>query len=235
MKKTLLIAAAALAAGIISTQAQVYSQNIVGYANLVLSANYNMVANQFNVGSSNGASEVFPSIPDSTFLYRWNGSSYTVNIYDSGGGSTPPNQSWYMSDYNTPTNQPVIPPGQGCFLQLPFSVTNTVVGSVVPNPGATNTANLVAGYNMVGSIIPAGGSLTNSIFNFDAPDSTFVYAWNGSSFTINIYDTGGGSTPPAQSWYMSDYNTPTNAPSLSVGQGVFFQLPGSWSWKQSLP
>ncbi len=31
--KTLLIAAAALAAGIISSQAQVYSQNIVGYAN----------------------------------------------------------------------------------------------------------------------------------------------------------------------------------------------------------
>ena len=37
--KTLLIAAAALAAGILSSSAQTYSQNIVGYVNQVLPAN----------------------------------------------------------------------------------------------------------------------------------------------------------------------------------------------------
>ena len=78
MKKTLLMAAAALAAGVISTQAQVYSQNVVGYYNLNLVAGYNMVANQFTVGNSNGLNEIFPSIPDSTFVYQWNGFSAVV-------------------------------------------------------------------------------------------------------------------------------------------------------------
>ncbi len=36
MKKTLLIAAAALAASLIPSQAQVYSQNIVGYVNTAI-------------------------------------------------------------------------------------------------------------------------------------------------------------------------------------------------------
>ncbi len=39
MKKTLLIAAAALVAGVISSEAQVYSANIVGYVNVVMPAN----------------------------------------------------------------------------------------------------------------------------------------------------------------------------------------------------
>ena len=38
MKKTLLIAAAALVAGVISSEAQVYSANIVGYVNVVMPA-----------------------------------------------------------------------------------------------------------------------------------------------------------------------------------------------------
>ncbi len=38
MKKTLLIAAAALVAGVISSDAQVYSANIVGYVNVACPA-----------------------------------------------------------------------------------------------------------------------------------------------------------------------------------------------------
>ena len=224
------MAAAALAAGVISTQAQVYSQNVVGYYNLNLVAGYNMVANQFTVGNSNGLNEIFPSIPDSTFVYQWNGSGYTITIYDTGGGSTAPAQSWYMGDYSTPTNQPVLVPGLGAFLLLPSAVTNTVVGTVV----SSNVNNLVSGYNLVGSSLPVGGASTNSLFNMAGlPDSSFIYQWNGSAYTISIFDTGGGSTPPAQSWYMSDYSTPTNALSLKVGEGAFFLLPSSWTWTQS--
>ena len=60
--KTLLLSAAALlAVGVVSSQAQpVYSQNVVGYATLGLPGGaYTMMTVPFNVGVSNGANEVF--------------------------------------------------------------------------------------------------------------------------------------------------------------------------------
>jgi len=232
MKKTLLIAAAALAAGIISTQAQVYSQNVVGYYNLTLPATYSLVSVQFQVGSSNGASEVFPSIPDGTAMIQWNasGSTFVYNYYDTGAGSTPPAQSWYMSDYATPTNQPVLKVGQSVFLLPPTAVTNAVVGTV---PSAA-TNNLIAGYNMIASALPAGGAITNTLFNFNSfPDGTALLRWNGVGYVYNYYDTGGNTTIPGDSWYMSDYATPTNAPVLSVGSGSFLVPPSGYSYTQS--
>jgi len=234
--KTLLIAAAALAAAVTSSQAQstVYSQNIVGYINTSLSSGYNLVANQLNVNNTNGASEVYPNLPDGTFFYGWNpaSSSYTVSIFDTGGGSSAPDNSWYMSDYSTPTNEPIVSPGLsgGSFLQLPTGVTNTTAGSVV----LSNTVALVTGYNLVGSTLPVGGSVITSTVNFLPPDGTFCYTWTGTAYVVNIYDTGGGSSAPANSWYMSDYSTPTNALTVTVGQGAFFQLPAPYSWTQVL-
>lgn len=234
MKKTLLIAAAALAAGVISSQAQVYSQNVVGYVNLPLSSGYNLVSVQFQVGASNGASEVFPALPDGTQTYQWDNvnSTFVYNFYDSGGGATPPAQSWYMSDYATPTNAPILKAGTAVFLLLPSAVTNTVVGNVVSG----NTNNLVSGYNMVGSALPVGGATTNTLFNLNAlPDGTQTYRWDqvNNTYIYNFYDTGGGATLPGQSWYMSDYSTPTNAPSLSVGEGLFFLTPSTFAWTQT--
>ncbi len=60
--KTLLIAAAALAAGVISSQAQVYSANIVGYANVVCPAStLVLLANPLDNGT-NTANDVFASL-----------------------------------------------------------------------------------------------------------------------------------------------------------------------------
>ena len=236
MKKTLLMAAAALAAGVISSQAQpVYSQNIVGYANLNLTSGYNLVSIQFNVGSSNGASEVFPSIPDGTELFQWDTShsTFIYNFYDTGGGATAPVDSWYMADYSTPTNAPILKPGSAVFLLLPSAATNSVVGSVVN----AYTNNLVAGYNMVGSVLPVGGASTSALFNLNGvPDGTEIFQWDAahSTYIYTFYDTGGGATAPEASWYMSDYSTPTNAPNLSIGQGRFFLTPSTYTWSQVL-
>src|ERR1017187_9483311 len=64
--KTLLIAVAALAAGILVSSAQTYSQNVVGYYNVTIpgtstSTGFYIVGNQFNVGVSNGLNEMFAS------------------------------------------------------------------------------------------------------------------------------------------------------------------------------
>ena len=226
--KTLLIAAAALAAGIISSQAQVYSQNIVGYANVKLVTGYNMVANQFNCGTSNGVTEAFPNLADGTAIYQWNGTGYTITYKDF---SAPPD-GFYMSDYATPTNSPILTPGTACFLQVGADVTNTMTGSIAAiTGGGTATNSLVVGYNMVGSKIPYGGAVTNSGFAFDQiGDGTAIYQWNGSGYGITYKDY---SAPPDQ-FYMSDYATPTNPPVFNVGSGAFLQSGSTVKWIQVL-
>lgn len=233
--KSLLIAAATLAAGIISSQAAVYSQNIVGYVNQSLIAGYNLVSVQFAVGNSNGASEIFPNVPDGTEFLFWDKthSQFVYNYYDTGGGATAPQNSWYMSDYTTLTNQPVIAPGTALFVLSSAAVTNTIVGSVV----FSSTNNLIGGYNMVGSVLPIGGSATNSTINMTGfPDGTETLIWDTvhSQYIINYYDTGAGASAPASSWYMSDYTTSTNPPAITVGQGFFVLPPSAYAWSQNL-
>jgi hypothetical protein len=89
---------------------------------------------------------------------------------------------------------------------------------------------------MVASALPVGGATTNNLFNMGGlPDSTELYTWDQvhSTYVYNYYDTGGGATTPANSWYMADYATPTNAPIFSVGQGMFFVTPSPYAWTQT--
>jgi len=80
MKKTLLIAVAALAASVISSQAQVYSQNIVGYYNVTVPTNgFALVGQQMNLDGTNGISTIFgsglisdPNGVNNTQIYLWN-------------------------------------------------------------------------------------------------------------------------------------------------------------------
>jgi hypothetical protein len=64
--KTLLIAAAALVAGIVSSEAQVYSANIVGYVNVSGNANqFALIANPLDNGTNTGNDEL-SSLPPRT-------------------------------------------------------------------------------------------------------------------------------------------------------------------------
>jgi hypothetical protein len=246
--KTLLLSAAALlAAGIVSSQAQpVYSQNIVGYASLTAPSAYTMMTVPFQVGVSNGGNEIFgTNLPDQTLFLIWNAAAgkYITDVYDTGAGyNTPP--YWFMSDDSTPTNIPTFTPGQGFFMNAPGGVTNTFAGVVPVSVGATNTQVLGSFYNFIGSTIPFAGSVTNTTINLGGtnslgatlPDQTLVLFYNSTSgkFVTDVYDTGAGyNTPPY--WYMSDDSTPTNPPSISVGQGFFINPPGGGTWTEVLP
>jgi hypothetical protein len=243
--KTLLIAAAALAVGIISSEAQVYSQNIVGYANVPCNDAYAFYMMQcpFNVGVSNGANEIFgTNLPDTSEILTWNAdaNAFTTAVYDGSQGN---GIYWYLSDGITPGPAPILLPGNGFYLYAFGTCTNTFAGSVAVSSGATNTTTLATPYEfyLVGSTIPYSGYVTNVVngtsqgVNLNGlPDTSEVQLWDEPSgtFTTYIYDTSQGN---GIFWYQSDGITPGPCPSVNVGQAFFIYPFDVFTWKQSLP
>ena len=220
--KTLLAAAAIVAAGLASSQAQsnVYSLNIVGYVNKVIQPGYNLISNPLSSGT-NGIEQVM-NVPDASVVLTWNGSSYNYAALDTG--------VWYDAGLAV-TAAPVVPPGKGYFFFNPDVVafTNTFVGTVVPAPGGTNSLVLNPGYSLVGSVLPVGGSaITAAPVGLPAIDACVILKWNGSSYSYASLDTG--------IWYDAALAV-TAEPSYSVGEGFFFFNPDitATSWVQTLP
>jgi hypothetical protein len=223
MKKTLLIAAAALAAGVISTQAQpVYSQNIVGYVNQTFKATvYTQVSVPLSVSSSNSAEQVFPAIQSGDAILLWGSASYDTYTFLAPG-------TWLYPDGSTVGPGPNLAVGQGLFFQSAVDETNTVVGNVV----LSNTNNPVVFkatvYTLVGSLPPIGvSSLEDTNLNLPLQSGDAVLLWNKTS-----YDTYTFLAP--DNWLYPDGSTVGPAPGLSVGQGFFYQAAVDEQWSQNM-
>ena len=239
--KTLLIASAALAAGILTSSAQTYSQNIVGYVNqLVIGGQYNMMVNPLSSGATNGANEVFNGqgavpftgyLPDGTLLYQWNGSTYVVSTYDTSIGADANN--WYNGDESATASTPLILPGKGFFLFPTATFTNTYVGTVVINIGqSTNNVATGGAYNMMGSLLPVAGAVSNATINFFPPDGTLLYQWNGTTYNVSTYDSSLGAD--ANNWYNGDESAVAPTPVIGVGDGFFVFPTAQYIWTESL-
>src|SRR5882724_281686 len=153
--KTLLLTAAIAMAGIASSLAQgnVYSQNIVGYVNVVLvgGTNFSLVANPLDDGT-NPCASLLASLPNKSQVQVWNpalnGGAGDFDFSQKTAGAWSPNLS--------------IPPGTGFFVkpQSAAAITNTFVGQVIIPPGGTNTVALPAlSFRLVGSPVPYAGNL----------------------------------------------------------------------------
>src|ERR1035437_5593742 len=135
MKKTLLMAAAALAAGIITSQAQVYSQNIVGYVNLLLSNGvFSLVSPALSndtTGTNNTISSVFttPAIGDTVYVF--NGTGYDFLQYTVQGSGHPVVYvtNWF-NGLTVAANYP-LNPGESVFYLPATNETVTLVGTVL--------------------------------------------------------------------------------------------------------
>ena len=175
MKKTLLIAAAALAAGVISSQAQVYSQNVVGYINQTIPAGaYQIVGSQLINGSDANATNGDvnaslinglisspndpPNLSSNSVLYAWTGSGYQLFYYFNSAdattweatGATFP-AGWYDAG-GTPAAVNLLN-GKACFIQnhSGSTMTLTTVGTVLQG---TNTVTIQPGYNLINLQVP---------------------------------------------------------------------------------
>jgi hypothetical protein len=257
MRKTLLIAAAALAASVISSEAQVYSQNVVGYANLPapVPGSHYLISVPFAIGVSNGVNEIFgSSLPAGTSLLLWQGTSFTTAIYDN---TDPDNLGagapvWYQGDDATPLSPlPTLPPGQGFFIAPTAPLTNTFAGTIAINVGTSNNMVLpTPGHHyLVASVVPYAGAVTNGSTSTGGPDlnnlpaGTSLLFWNGIGYNTCVYDN----TDPdslgaaAPNWYKGDDSTPYvdpasggNVPTITVGQGFFIAPTASYTWTTGL-
>lgn len=212
--KTLLITAAALAAGVMTSRAQVYSQNIVGYANVSFSGpnQYTLVANPLDSGTNTIGGVIGTTLPVNGKVLKWNGSSF--NIYT----RTTIGNGWLPNTAPTVT----LNPGEGFFVYTPTAYTNTFVGSVLVG---SQTNSYSALYTLSGNLIPTAGSIT-SLGMTNVPNNDKILTWNTGSQSYTIYTK----TTIGAGWLPS-------VPSLGVGQGFFVNVPangGPFDWVQTL-
>jgi len=219
MKKTLLIAAAALAAGVISTQAQVYSQNIVGYVNTVLPGNNNYSLITCPVGGTNAAETALSCVQVGDTIFVWTGGGYNVLTYfgpnwDGNG------HNWADGNGNGQAS-PVLSPGQAIFYQNGQGVaeTNTFVGNVILTnsiviPGNNN-------YSLIASTAPVADVIdgTNFALPFQVGDTVFL--WTGGGYNVLTYF---GPNWDGLGHNFADGNgNGQPSPVVPVGQGFFYQ------------
>jgi hypothetical protein len=211
MRKTLVLAAAALTAGLLTASAQnVYSVNIVGYVNRPIQGNDNftLIANPLNSPTNTYEFLLKPTLPPNWQVLKWNGSSFDGATRIAFG------TGWSPSTAGTNS----LNPGEAVFIKAPAgapAITNTFVGEVMVG---SFTNNLPAGFSMIGNIIADGGPVTN--LNFFPPVSSQVLRWKEDG--IGGYD---GFTRIAfgSGWSPS-------VPSINVGQGFFVNATAPYSW-----
>jgi hypothetical protein len=204
--KTILSVAAALAAGVFTTQAQsnVYSVNIVGYVNKELPNNtFVAVANPLDDGT-NDLNSTMGALANKSVAQFWNGSGFDSTT-KSGG-------AWAAMD---------TPVGLGFFVKSAGDKTNTFVGQVVVGPGESVTNSLPAQtFVMVGSSIPYGGDYNDANLNLNLPNKSVLQKWTGSGFDSKTRSSG--------VW-------PDPNPGLEVGEGFFLKSASDFDWIQTLP
>jgi len=192
--KTLLAAAAIVAAGIASSMAQsnVYSLNVVGYVNKSFQAGlYTLVSSPLKNGA-NTLKDLIPNPPDNTIVQRWSVAAQDLDVviptYVAGSGNWVPN--------------PVILPGEGFFVvngDGSGSFTNTFVGEVqqgsITNAIAGNSA-----YQAIGSPVPIGGNIATVLSGYVASDNDIIQTWNVPAQDLDVaiptYVAGSGTWIP---------------------------------------
>jgi len=249
--KTLLIAAAALAAGVISSQAQVYSQNIVGYVNSTFNGNnaLTLISNPLTGNGTNGATQVLTGLVGGENLFLWNGHGYYAYSFEGVGAGTSMGFPSDWIDLNggtvaaTPgdvfdspdgvywTLPPQLVPGQAGFIQNGnvANETNTFVGTAVLQ--TTNAPVVLTGNNaltLVSSAVPIGGSLESTNINLPFAGGENVFIWNGHGYYAYSFE---GATAGTSMGFPSDY-IDLNGGTVAAVPGDVFDAPDGVYWTQ---
>jgi len=205
--KTLLLTAALTAAGALTSMAQVYSVNIVGYINLNVPHGFSIIANQLNNSPNNMLGTLLPTPPNATFVYKFSNASasYISDDYTDG--------VWEGDTAGAMT----LNPGEGVFINAPSAFTATFVGEVQ----LVSALPIPHGFSIISSVIPQSANL--DVLGYPPANGDFVYQFlNASgSYKSNDYTDG--------AWEGDDGGV---APTPAVGEGFFIlnsSTAKSWS------
>jgi hypothetical protein len=211
--KTLLLTAALSAAGALTSMAQVYSINIVGYVNLSIPQGFSMIANQLNNSANNQLATLIPTPPNASFFYKFSNTSgaYSIDDYTDG--------AWEGDTSGTMTMNP----GEGLFVFAPSAFTATFVGEVQ----LSSTTPVPHGFSIVSSAIPQQGLLDTDLAypsqGATPGNAEFFYQFQNSVGAYRINDFTDGA------WEGDDGGS---APTIHVGEAFWIFNPNAataWS------
>jgi hypothetical protein len=211
--KVLLLIAAAAAAGIVASNAQVYSVNAVGYVNKTIpKGGFALLANPLDAGTNNTVAALFGG-HDGLQVFVWDTAtkSFKFTAFSTDFGWDP-----------APIANTIIPPGSGVFVKNPTTadIQVTFVGEVMqgkdPNP---LTTPLVAGLQIVSSKVPQAG--TPDALGYKADDGDAIYEWNlaGQQYSFSQFSTDFGWDPALKP--------------LDVGDAFFLSKTKAGTWTRS--
>jgi hypothetical protein len=227
--KTLLIAAAALAAGVITSQAQnVYSANVVGYVNLTIKPGYNLLTAQLVDSSASTSINVIltnsADLTDGSTFFAWNDGAqdFTEAANWVSGASGGP--AWYNGDYSDFAADTAAR-GISFFIYNvgTSDATMTLVGEV---PQGTNNASVPPANSFLADFVPASQEIKTNGF----PIATYstLQTFNPVTQDYNEALNGVGPADGGPDWYNGDFSAVVIfAP--AVGQGFLYNNPNSLS------
>jgi len=184
-------------------QQQVYSENTVGYVQILLQPDFNLIHNPLDAGNGkNTVGQVLAGLPDGSTVYKYQATpGYVVNDYTTLFGWSDPTMS--------------LAPGEGILVHLPSGTSKTItcLGEVMQG---MLSLPLLARCSMVGSLAPEFGKIATDL-KFPAADGDYIYTYDPSTYyTSYCYDEG--------LWAPLE-------PDIKVGQAfwVDIQMPTVWS------
>lgn len=222
--KSLLAAAAVIAAGVASSMAQsnVYSLNIVGYYNVPVGG-LTALANSLKKGTPTDRLDQVIPYSDGDNIQVWNGAAWDTWSMDSlsSTGYLDP-----LGNEAALTALPVLGAGKGFFYGNNTGITNiTFVGEVRTG---TNNVAVPLGLSPLGSPLPLGGTVATTL-SLNVQDGDNIQKWNGASWDTYSRDSLSGTT------WLDPLGNEGPEPTLNVGQGFFYgNNVGSFNWTQIL-
>jgi hypothetical protein len=204
MRTKALVCAAVFAAGIVSSMAQVYSLNVVGYYNVTIPGSaQQMIANQLNT-TNNTLAALIPAPPVNSQFYKYTtGTGYTLYQFDE------------FDNVWLPNGNVTLNPGEGGFFRNPNAgpLTLTFVGEVMQG---SLTNPIPAGYSIRSSMVPQAGDVNALGFPAVPNDQIFRYV-NPGGFQLFQFDEFDNAWLPS-------------VPNANVGESFFVNKVGAANW-----
>lgn len=208
---TVALGAASIATSLAQT---VYSVNAVGYVNVTVPAGkFALLANPLKL-ATNSIPAVLPDAPANTQVFVYNAATgnYVSATKRSSG-------SWTGDGAAATLN-----PGQGFWVKNAGTadLTITFVGEVMQGDATTLKVDYVAGFNLLGSMVPQTGKLETDLgFKASANDQVFVFDAATANYTTFTKRASGAWTGG------------TGEPSIPVANGFFYKAGAAGSWTRT--